>query len=410
MSVEYRPAASVKGESISCCPGWMPRDTFSGRGPASLPAGTMTEPKDHCQKRFQAAVDVIQKLPKNGVYRPSYDVMLRFYGLYKQAVCGPCRRSRPGFWDPVGRYKWDAWSRLGEMSSEAAMTAYVEEMKKVAEEVINNIPVNEKTASLFHYFEPLYLVIHDMPQPPEALLSLRAELEGSVQTATPADAELQKTEEEPPSRRDDCPRKGGAVHEPASPEYLVATSDSESEIFCDSFEQLDQNKATQVGAGQGGEGAGERQGPPKKGKSLGREPHHRWREEMRGRPQGRMQHAYEGASGNGDEDGDRWEGGPSGQREMQMQQEIIFALRQLQEDMRSVMERLEVVERLTAAQTRGMDLRSADHLSASSTEERWWSPFNMSSRAALLLLLWPCVVHWLMFLLRRRYRKCNPEF
>uniref|UniRef100_A0A3B3RFR6 Acyl-CoA binding domain containing 4 n=1 Tax=Paramormyrops kingsleyae TaxID=1676925 RepID=A0A3B3RFR6_9TELE len=58
------------------------------------------------------------------VYRPSYDVMLRFYGLYKQAVCGPCRRSRPGFWDPVGRYKWDAWSRLGEMSSEAAMTAY----------------------------------------------------------------------------------------------------------------------------------------------------------------------------------------------------------------------------------------------------------------------------------------------
>ncbi|XP_048857039.1 acyl-CoA-binding domain-containing protein 4 isoform X2 [Brienomyrus brachyistius] len=383
----------------------MPRDTFSGRGPASPAAGTMTEPKEHFQKRFQAAVDVIQKLPKNGVYRPSYDVMLRFYGLYKQAVCGPCRASRPGFWDPVGRYKWDAWSRLGEMSSEAAMTAYVEEMKKVAEELINNIPVNEKTASLFHYFEPLYLVIHDMPQPPEALLSLRAELEGSVQTATPADAELKKTEEETTSRRDDYPRNGSALREPASPEYLVATSDSENEIFCDSFEQLDQNKATQVGAGQGGEGAGERWGPPKKGKSLGREPHHRWREEMRGRPHGRMQHANEGASGNGDEDGDRWEGGPSGQREMQMQQEIIFALRQLQEDMRSVMERLEAVERLTAAQTQGMDWRSTDHLSASGMEERWWSPFSMSSRAALLLLLWPCVVHWLMFLLRRRYRK-----
>lgn len=41
------------------------------------------------------------------------------------------------------------------------------------------------------------------------------------------------------------------------------------------------SQATQVGAGQGGEGAGERQGPPKKGKSLGREPHHRWSEEMR---------------------------------------------------------------------------------------------------------------------------------
>uniref|UniRef100_A0A668AYI9 ACB domain-containing protein n=1 Tax=Myripristis murdjan TaxID=586833 RepID=A0A668AYI9_9TELE len=61
--------------------------------------------------------------------------MLRFYSLYKQAVCGPCTMSRPGFWDPVGRYKWDAWSRLGEMSSESAMAAYVDEMKKVAQEV-----------------------------------------------------------------------------------------------------------------------------------------------------------------------------------------------------------------------------------------------------------------------------------
>uniref|UniRef100_A0A3B4H3V3 ACB domain-containing protein n=1 Tax=Pundamilia nyererei TaxID=303518 RepID=A0A3B4H3V3_9CICH len=26
--------------------------------------------------------------------------------LYKQAVCGPCTVPRPGFWDPVGRYKW----------------------------------------------------------------------------------------------------------------------------------------------------------------------------------------------------------------------------------------------------------------------------------------------------------------
>lgn len=29
----------------------------------------------------------------------------------------------------------DAWSRLGEMSRDAAMSAYVEEMKKVAQEV-----------------------------------------------------------------------------------------------------------------------------------------------------------------------------------------------------------------------------------------------------------------------------------
>uniref|UniRef100_A0A3B4AT73 ACB domain-containing protein n=1 Tax=Periophthalmus magnuspinnatus TaxID=409849 RepID=A0A3B4AT73_9GOBI len=66
-------------------------------------------------------------------YRPSYEVMLRFYSLYKQAVCGPCEVPRPGFWDPVGRYKWDAWNKLGEMERESAMAAYVDEMK-------NNFP------------------------------------------------------------------------------------------------------------------------------------------------------------------------------------------------------------------------------------------------------------------------------
>ncbi|KAJ7984421.1 hypothetical protein DPEC_G00354670 [Dallia pectoralis] len=129
------------------------------------------ESMDHL-KRFKAAVDVIQNLPKNGSYRPSYEVMLRFYSLYKQAVCGPCTVSRPGFWDPVGRYKWDAWNRLGDMNRESAMATYVEEIKKVAQEVIDTFPMNEKTASLFHYFEPLYVVIDDMPRPPNTLIGL----------------------------------------------------------------------------------------------------------------------------------------------------------------------------------------------------------------------------------------------
>lgn len=39
-------------------------------------------------------------------------------------------------------------------------------------QVINTTPMNEKTASLFHHFEPLYLVIDDMPRPPVSLLDL----------------------------------------------------------------------------------------------------------------------------------------------------------------------------------------------------------------------------------------------
>ncbi|EAW51548.1 acyl-Coenzyme A binding domain containing 4, isoform CRA_a [Homo sapiens] len=98
--------------------------------------GTEKEsPEPDCQKQFQAAVSVIQNLPKNGSYRPSYEEMLRFYSYYKQATMGPCLVPRPGFWDPIGRYKWDAWNSLGKMSREEAMSAYITEMKLVAQKV-----------------------------------------------------------------------------------------------------------------------------------------------------------------------------------------------------------------------------------------------------------------------------------
>ncbi|PKU31726.1 acyl- -binding domain-containing protein 5 isoform x1 [Limosa lapponica baueri] len=65
-----------------------------------------------------------------GSFQPTNEMMLKFYSFYKQATQGPCNIPRPGFWDPIGRYKWDAWSALGDMSKEEAMIAYVEEMKK----------------------------------------------------------------------------------------------------------------------------------------------------------------------------------------------------------------------------------------------------------------------------------------
>uniref|UniRef100_A0A673U765 ACB domain-containing protein n=1 Tax=Suricata suricatta TaxID=37032 RepID=A0A673U765_SURSU len=133
--------------------------------------GTEDEsPEPDCQKQFQAAVSVIQNLPKNGSYRPSYEEMLRFYSYYKQATMGPCLVPRPGFWDPIGRYKWDAWNSLGKMSREEAMTAYIAEMKLMAQKVIDTVPLGEVAEDMFAYFEPLYQVIPDMPRPPETFL------------------------------------------------------------------------------------------------------------------------------------------------------------------------------------------------------------------------------------------------
>ena len=66
-----------------------------------------------------------------GPYQPSNELMLKFYGYYKQASIGPCDSPKPSFWDVINRAKWDAWHKLGDMSSEDAMRHYVGELKQV---------------------------------------------------------------------------------------------------------------------------------------------------------------------------------------------------------------------------------------------------------------------------------------
>ncbi|XP_055528901.1 acyl-CoA-binding domain-containing protein 5-like [Wyeomyia smithii] len=85
------------------------------------------------EDRFNAAVNVIRGLPKNGPYQPSNDMLLTFYSLFKQATKGKCSDRRPAFWDVVGRAKYDAWYRLADMPQEVAMQKYVDELKKIVE-------------------------------------------------------------------------------------------------------------------------------------------------------------------------------------------------------------------------------------------------------------------------------------
>lgn len=68
-----------------------------------------------------------------GSYQPSHDMMLRFYAYFKQGTDGACKGRRPAFWDVVGKYKYDAWKRLGDMPKEKAMELYVEELRKIVE-------------------------------------------------------------------------------------------------------------------------------------------------------------------------------------------------------------------------------------------------------------------------------------
>ncbi|KAH8263348.1 hypothetical protein KR044_007602 [Drosophila immigrans] len=85
------------------------------------------------EERFQAAVNVIKGLPKNGPYQPSTSMMLKFYGLFKQASEGGVTQKKPAFWDVVGRAKWDAWNNNRHLSKEQAMQRYVESLQEIIE-------------------------------------------------------------------------------------------------------------------------------------------------------------------------------------------------------------------------------------------------------------------------------------
>ncbi|XP_037547497.1 acyl-CoA-binding domain-containing protein 5A-like [Nematolebias whitei] len=305
-------------------------------------------------------------------------------------------------------------------------------------QVIDTMPMNETTASLFHHFEPLYRVIDDMPQPPAALLTLTQSFQ-RVEGQT----EMKDDEETPEDKSEGSDLKevlnvSEVVDLPNDPAML--TSDSESEIFCDSVdsvEQLitieipviksnffhnghvslelypalcDQEKGhvegRQAGSGHGGEGAehGRGRGSSQRNREAGREAPSRNCREC-GAPRGSLRRvAPNSGGGAGRGGGNGSEGGAERLLDAHLQQQIILALRRLREDMRSVMERLEVVERLAASHDSAWRPCRQCEASASQQEETWW-PFDVSGQTVLLFLLWPFVAQGVVYFLKKAQQR-----
>lgn len=76
---------------------------------------------------FEQAVAAVDTLTED----PGNDTKLRLYALYKQATEGDVDGKRPGFTNPVGRAKYDAWAKLAGTSSEQAEADYVAEVNKL---------------------------------------------------------------------------------------------------------------------------------------------------------------------------------------------------------------------------------------------------------------------------------------
>ena len=79
------------------------------------------------KKKFEAAAAASKKLPE----RPSNDVLLQLYALYKQGSEGDVEGKRPGFTDMVGRAKYDAWAAVKGTSAEDAMQQYIDLVKSL---------------------------------------------------------------------------------------------------------------------------------------------------------------------------------------------------------------------------------------------------------------------------------------
>lgn len=54
------------------------------------------------------------------------NMQLKLYGFYKQALEGKCNQPKPPIYDLKSRKKWYAWSEMGSMQKEEAMTGYID--------------------------------------------------------------------------------------------------------------------------------------------------------------------------------------------------------------------------------------------------------------------------------------------
>jgi acyl-CoA-binding protein len=72
------------------------------------------------QKEFEEAQVRVKTLPNQ-----SPEVLLKLYGLFKQASVGDVQGKRPGMLDFKGRAKYDAWNEKKGMNPEQAMDEYV---------------------------------------------------------------------------------------------------------------------------------------------------------------------------------------------------------------------------------------------------------------------------------------------
>lgn len=110
-------------------------------------------------RSFKAAVQVLSSLPNNESYQISEEMLLRFYGLFKQATNGPSLEAPPKssawFSTSKEKKKYLAWKNIGNKSRREAMVEYVEDLKNIVETMQLTSTVADFLDQIGDFYEPV---------------------------------------------------------------------------------------------------------------------------------------------------------------------------------------------------------------------------------------------------------------
>ncbi len=79
--------------------------------------------------QFEECVALVKNA--EGDFKPTNEMKLEMYSLFKQATEGDVTGKKPGMMDFVGRAKYEAWDKLKGTSSEEAMQRYIDKINSV---------------------------------------------------------------------------------------------------------------------------------------------------------------------------------------------------------------------------------------------------------------------------------------
>ncbi|XP_054712492.1 acyl-CoA-binding domain-containing protein 5-like [Uloborus diversus] len=370
------------------------------------------------EEKFHAAVELIKNLPRSGSFQPSNELKLKFYSYFKQATDGPCELPKPSFWDVVNRAKWDAWNRLGNMSKEEAMTNYVQEFVRILEET----PLEDPKV-LDDYIHIMGPYIHYAPKEyrEKTLLNGKAKLIGDKsedlnerKNVTSPSKPLKGYKNEESDDEDKYPSAVNGHN-------MNGSNESDSEEFSDTLERVDEsdtdetlktssnsyagnnNPVSEVkgsniisvrGGGEQRVGAVDTNSPAA-GPSGNRGS--RSSRQARNSDNPLQYSSNNNVSGSG---GSRRSGGNlPPELAFDANEQLAMAIIRLHNAMEQVIVRLESLETIIAQRLGNpATMQIARNRSP-------WSLFGISPKAALIILAWPFIVQWLIYLIRKRNRR-----